>query len=53
MAENIAVERQSLEFLYADADESFFMNPETFDQSVIPNYTGPPTVPTANTIEFG
>lgn len=26
------VEKQSMEFLYADADHSYFMNPETFEQ---------------------
>ena len=30
--EDMPVERQSLEFLYDDDDQCFFMNPETFDQ---------------------
>jgi elongation factor P len=28
----LPVEKQSLAFLYSDADQCFFMNPETFDQ---------------------
>ncbi len=30
--ELIPVEKQSMEFLYADAERSYFMNPTTFDQ---------------------
>ena len=28
----VPVEKQSMEFLYSDADRSYFMNPESFDQ---------------------
>jgi elongation factor P len=28
----VPVEKRSMEFLYADSDRSYFMNPETFDQ---------------------
>lgn len=35
--EDLPVERQSLEFLYSDGDQSFFMDPETYDQVGIPN----------------
>jgi elongation factor P len=31
------VERQSLGFLYSEDDQSWFMNPETFEQTAIPN----------------
>lgn len=30
--EEVPVEKQSLAFLYADADQFYFMNPETFEQ---------------------
>ena len=33
---DLAVERQPLEFLYADGDQCCFMNPETFEQSEVP-----------------
>jgi elongation factor P len=35
--EDIAIEKQNLEFLYSDADQCVFMNPVTFDQIGIPN----------------
>jgi elongation factor P len=35
--EVLDIERQNLEFLYSDADQCFFMNPESFDQIGIPN----------------
>jgi elongation factor P len=35
--EELAVEKQPMDFLYADADESCFMNPDTYEQVVIPN----------------
>jgi elongation factor P len=35
--ETLAVEKQSLEFLYADADQSYFMNPQSYDQIGIEN----------------
>jgi elongation factor P len=34
--EELAVEKQPMDFLYADADECCFMNPETFEQVAIP-----------------
>ena len=34
--EELSVERQSMEFLYADSDDCHFMNPETYDQAAIP-----------------
>jgi elongation factor P len=34
--EELQVERQSMEFLYADNDDCHFMNPETYDQVAIP-----------------
>lgn len=34
--EILDVERHNLEFLYSDADQYYFMNPETFDQIGIP-----------------
>jgi elongation factor P len=34
--ETLPVEKRSLEFLYADADHCYFMDPETFDQVVVP-----------------
>ena len=33
--EDIAVERQTLEFLYADGDQCTFMNPDTYEQTEI------------------
>jgi elongation factor P len=33
--EDMAVERQALEFLYVDGDLCYFMNPETFEQTEI------------------
>lgn len=33
---DVAVERQSMEFLYSDSDGCYFMHPETFEQVVIP-----------------
>ncbi|MBZ5606752.1 MAG: elongation factor P [Acidobacteriia bacterium] len=37
--EDLPVERQSMEFLYADADGCYFMHPETFEQVTIPAST--------------
>ncbi len=34
--EDLAVEKQSMDFLYADGDDCCFMNPETFEQVTIP-----------------
>lgn len=34
--QDLAVERQSLEFLYADGDQCCFMNPENYEQTEIP-----------------
>lgn len=34
--EELELERQTMEFLYSDADNCTFMNPETFDQVEIP-----------------
>lgn len=34
--EDLPVEKQSLEFLYSDADDCYFMDPETFEQIGIP-----------------
>ena len=33
--ETLAVEKRSLEFLYADADQCYFMDPDTYDQIAI------------------
>ncbi|MBZ5626148.1 MAG: translation elongation factor P [Acidobacteriia bacterium] len=33
--EEIPLQRQALEFLYADSDQCYFMNPETFEQTEI------------------
>jgi len=33
--EEIALERQALEFLYADGDQCCFMNPETYEQTEV------------------
>jgi len=35
--ETLAVEKQSLEFLYSDGDLCYFMNPESFDQIPVPS----------------
>ena len=35
--DTLPVEKQSLEFLYADADQSYFMNPQSYDQIGIDN----------------
>lgn len=35
--EELPVERQTLSFLYADGDHNWFMNPETYEQTGIPN----------------
>ena len=35
--EEIPIQKQSLEFLYADSDHCCFMNPETYEQTEIPN----------------
>jgi elongation factor P len=35
--ETLPVEKQSLEFLYADADHSYFMDPQSYDQIGIDN----------------
>jgi elongation factor P len=37
--EDLPVERQSMEFLYSDADGCYFMHPETFEQVSIPAST--------------
>jgi elongation factor P len=37
--EELPVEKQSMEFLYSDADQCYFMNPETYDQVGISNST--------------
>jgi len=43
--EQLEVERQVLEFLYADDDFSYFMHPATFEQRAISNIViGPPRV---------
>ena len=34
--EDVALERQDMEFLYSDADSAVFMNPTTYDQVSIP-----------------
>lgn len=34
--ETLAVEKQSLEFLYSDADACYFMNPESYEQVAVP-----------------
>jgi elongation factor P len=34
--ENVAVERQNLEFLYLDAEGAHFMNPDTYEQYDVP-----------------
>ena len=34
--EEVALERQDMEFLYSDADSAVFMNPTTYDQVSIP-----------------
>lgn len=35
--EEVEVERQTMQFLYADDDMSYFMHPETFEQTAIEN----------------
>lgn len=34
--EDVALEKQAMDFLYADADDCYFMNPETFEQVGVP-----------------
>ena len=34
--EDLPVEKQAMDFLYSDADDCYFMNPETFEQVSIP-----------------
>ena len=34
--DDVPIEKRGLEFLYADADQCCFMNPETYEQSEIP-----------------
>ncbi len=34
--EELSVEKQSFDFLYADGDNCYFMNPETYEQVTIP-----------------
>ncbi len=34
--DDLAVEKQSMEFLYADTDACYFMNPETYEQVAVP-----------------
>ena len=35
--EDLAVEKQNMEFLYSDSDHCYFMNPENFEQIGIPS----------------
>ena len=35
--EEVPVERQALSFLYSDEDQSWFMDPESFEQTAVPN----------------
>ncbi|HUJ20089.1 MAG TPA: elongation factor P [Bryobacteraceae bacterium] len=42
--EDIPVEKQALEFLYADGDQCVFMNPETYEQIEIPKLIAGPLV---------
>lgn len=35
--EEIPIERRTLSFLYADSEQSWFMDPETYEQTGIPN----------------
>src|ERR1017187_2411342 len=37
--DDIAVERLTLEFLYADSDICFFMNPDSYEQTEVPKTT--------------
>lgn len=41
--EDLPVQKQSLEFLYSDADQCYFMDPETYEQVGIPNAVVGPT----------
>ena len=34
--EELPIEKKTLEFLYADGGQYFFMNPETYDQTEVP-----------------
>lgn len=34
--EDLPVEKQSLDYLYADGEEHYFMNPDTFEQLAVP-----------------
>lgn len=34
--EDLGVEKQSMDFLYSDPDQSYFMNPDTYEQVSIP-----------------
>lgn len=43
--ETLPVEKQELEFLYADGDQCVFMNPQTYEQTEVANeLAGPQTV---------
>ena len=35
--EAVEIERQAMQFLYADDEQSYFMNPESFEQLGVPN----------------
>jgi elongation factor P len=35
--DDLAVEKQSMDFLYTDADACYFMNPETYEQVAVPS----------------
>jgi elongation factor P len=43
--EDLPVERQSLEFLYEDGDQCWFMNPATYEQAEIPKSIVGPRAP--------
>lgn len=43
--EDLPMERQMLEFLYADSDQCCFMNPETYEQTEIPKAVVGPRAP--------
>jgi elongation factor P len=41
--EDVPIEKQSMDFLYADGGDCYFMNPETFEQVTVPEKViGPP-----------
>ncbi len=37
--EELPVERRALSFLYADTDQSWFLDPDTYEQTALPNAT--------------